>query len=46
MSELYPGMQLDKVGKLKRQAVEDIYETIRVDEDEEEESEFDPALPE
>jgi hypothetical protein len=51
MSELYPGMQLDKVGKLKRQAVEDIYETIMVEDeegesedDEEEESEFDPAL--
>jgi hypothetical protein len=48
MSELYPGMQLDKVGKLKRQAVEDIYETIRVedDEEEEEEGEFDLAFPE
>jgi hypothetical protein len=47
MAELYPGMKLDRVGKMKRPAIEDIYRTIRV-EDEEEEGEggFDPALPE
>ena len=53
MSELYPGMKLDRVGKLKRQAVEDIYQTIMV-EDEEDESEdgeyeaeggIEPAFP-
>jgi hypothetical protein len=53
MSELYPGMKLDRVGKLKRQAVEDIYQTIMVEdqEDESEDGEYEaeggiePALP-
>jgi hypothetical protein len=53
MAELYPGMKLERVGKLKRPAVEDIYRTIKV-EDEEDESEdgeyeaeggIEPALP-
>jgi hypothetical protein len=34
MAELYPGMKLDRVGKLKRPAVEDIYRTIRVEDEE------------
>lgn len=34
MAELYPGMKLDRVGKLKRQAVMDAYRTILVEEDE------------
>ena len=32
MAELYPGMKLDNVGKLKRQAVIDVYRTIMVEE--------------
>jgi hypothetical protein len=47
MAELYPGMKLDRVGKMKRPAIEDIYRTIRVeDEEEEEEGGIDPAFPE
>jgi hypothetical protein len=46
MAELYPGMKLDRVGKLKREAYIDAYRTILVDEEEgdlipeEEEEEF------
>jgi hypothetical protein len=46
MAELYPGMKLDRVGKLKEQAVIDVYRGIMVEEDEddlipdEEEEEF------
>ena len=34
MAELYPGMKLDRVGKLKQQAVIDAYRGILVEEDE------------
>jgi hypothetical protein len=34
MAELYPGMKLDRVGKMKRPAIEDIYRTIRVEDEE------------
>jgi hypothetical protein len=34
MAELYPGMKLDRVGKLKEQAVIDVYRGIMVEEDE------------
>ena len=34
LSELYPGMKLDRVGKLKREAYIDAYRTILVEEDE------------
>jgi hypothetical protein len=34
MAELYPGMKLDNVGKLKREAFIDAYRTIMVEEDE------------
>lgn len=34
MAELYPGMKLDRVGKLKQQAVIDVYRGIMVEEDE------------
>jgi len=34
MSELYPGMKLDRVGKLKREAYLEAYRTILVDDDE------------
>lgn len=56
LSELYPGMKLDRVGKLKREAYIDAYRTILVEDDEEdlipeedeyedeEESGVDPAL--
>jgi len=33
-AELYPGMKLDRVGKLKREAVEEVYRTILVEDDE------------
>jgi hypothetical protein len=53
MAELYPGMKLDRVGKLKREAYIDAYRTIMVDDDEndnipdeEEESGDEAALPE
>jgi len=54
MAELYPGMKLDRVGKLKRPAIEDIYRTIRVEDEENqyEDGEYeveggaDPAFPE
>jgi hypothetical protein len=52
MAELYPGMQLDRVGKLKRQAYEDVYQTIMVQDDEDEGGEYEvesgdeAALPE
>jgi hypothetical protein len=52
MAELYPGMQLDRVGKMKRQAYEDVYETIMVQDDEDEGGEYEvesgdeAALPE
>jgi hypothetical protein len=56
MSELYPGMKLDRVGKLKQKAVIDVYRGIMVEDDEddlipeedeyeeEEEGGLDPAL--
>ena len=34
MAELYPGMKLDRVGKLKQQAIFDVYRGIMVEEDE------------
>ena len=34
MAELYPGMKLDRVGKLKRPAYEEIYKTIKVEDEE------------
>jgi hypothetical protein len=34
MAELYPGIKLDRVGKLKQQAVIDAYRNIMVEEDE------------
>jgi hypothetical protein len=34
MAELYPGMKLDRVGRLKQQAVIDVYRGIMVEEDE------------
>jgi hypothetical protein len=46
MAEMYPGMKLDNVGKLKREAYIDAYRGIMVEEDEddlipeEEEEEF------
>jgi hypothetical protein len=51
MSELYPGMKLDRVGKLKRDAYIDAYRTILVDDYEndlipEEEGDDEAALPE
>jgi hypothetical protein len=46
-AELYPGMKLDRVGKLKREAVEEVYRNILVEDDEEEEEGgIDPAFPE
>ena len=54
MAELYPGMKLDRVGKLKEQAVIDVYRGIMVEEDEddlipdeeEEEGYIEAAFPE
>ena len=54
MAELYPGMKLDRVGKLKREAYIDAYRTILVDEEEgdlipeeeEEEGDIEAAFPE
>lgn len=52
MAELYPGMKLDNVGKLKRQAVIDAYRTIMVEENpndlipDEEEEDGAEAVPE
>jgi hypothetical protein len=34
MAELYPGIKLDRVGKLKQQAIIDVYRGIMVEEDE------------
>jgi hypothetical protein len=34
MAELYPGIKLDRIGKLKQQAVIDVYRGIMVEEDE------------
>jgi hypothetical protein len=55
MAELYPGMKLDRVGKLKEQAVIDVYRGIMVEEDEddlipdeeeeEEEGDIEAAFP-
>jgi hypothetical protein len=55
MAELYPGMKLDRVGKLKREAYIDAYRTILVDEEEsdlipdeeeeEEEGDIEAAFP-